>query len=155
MNRRTIFVVCLLLLLSHAVTAQNNQLLRCQVKTVACKTKMANGSWTSWQPLADAEGKEPGNIVFDFARMSLYSTFQPADNGRSLDKKVRVSRIIDIAHDTTFKEYGFYCIRFKCRDENANLTSYELLSIGFSDCHTLVLIATSDKIISKQELEIQ
>lgn len=155
MNRKNSFVVCLLLLFSIGVTAQSNQLLRCQVKTVACKTKDANGNWTVWRELEDVPGREGGNIVFDFARMSLYSNMKPTDNGKGLDKTVHVSRIIEIAHDTTFKEYGFYCIRFKCRDEKANLISYELLSLGFNNCHSLVLIATADKIISKQELEMQ
>lgn len=153
MNRKNFFVVCLLSLFSIGAAAQGKQLLRCKVKTATYKTQNANGNWTSWRALE--EGPLDGSIVFDFARMSLYYNPVITENGKSLDKTIHVSRIIEIAHDTMFKEYGFYCIRFKCRDEKANLINYELLSVGFKDCHSLVLISTTDKIITRQELEMQ
>ena len=155
MNKHLLLVCLLLTGIAPYAPAQSNQLLRCQVKTVSIKVKDTKGNWTGWRELPAINEKTPGNIVFDFVKMSLYSDLKPLDNGSGLDRGVHISRIVEIAHDTTFKEYGFYCIKFKCRDENANLTSYDLLSLGFNECHTLLLIATADNIITRQELEMQ
>jgi hypothetical protein len=156
MNSKLLLIVCLLLTgFAFDAPAQNGRLLKCSVKATSFKVLKENGNWTNWQQMDNITEKGRGNIVLDFAKMSLYSDLKVLDNGKGLDRGIHVSRIISIAHDTTFKEYGFYCIKFKCRDENANLVNYDLLSTGFNDCHSMVLIITADKIISKQELVMQ
>jgi len=155
MNRTIFSIVCLFLLLNtQKGIGQENEKLTCEVKSATYKIRQENGGWSDWRPYNTGNEKKQVNIIFDFSKMNMFWVSQQTAVDKTIDPGIAMYKIIQVVQDTAYKQFGFYNIKLKCNDAKGMEMDYELLSLNSQSCHSLMLVSTDDKFITKRELEI-
>lgn len=138
------------------VNAQHfKKYIRCEVKSSLFKVSLQNGGLSEWRPFGDLDSSVRSNIIFDFNKMRMIWDVRSRKPNSNIEDDEQVYEIKDLVEDTTYSDFGFLSLKFKCTGEkNKSITQYELIGFSLEDCGHLYLIENTKNYKSKQELVI-
>jgi hypothetical protein len=136
------------------VGQENNNILRCEIKSSLFKVPLQDGTLSKWRPLGKFDESVLTTISFDFEKMKIVWDSKSRTNDPNFKSTIEVDEINKLIKDTTYQDFGFTSIMLKCTNEKKESVTYELIEFKLDNCYSLFLIDNSKEFKSKQELKI-